>query len=201
MGPDIFSNMPRELDDQDKTILRALVRDPRNSDNAIGLATGVNVRTVSRKRQKLEEDGILSYYTNVDLGPQGAGQNLIRQHYTIKFKLGVTLERLISDIRREPKVRSVFTESIVESHVAEMDGHLAMILIVEAGSDQELVQTVHEKIIPSLRRNHGHDSIEEIRTMRLLVPVRTCRNYVLPVNMKSGYLAKEWPDDAIFVGR
>jgi DNA-binding Lrp family transcriptional regulator len=201
MGTDIFSNMPRELDEQDKIILRALVRDPRNSDNAIGLATGVNVRTVSRKRQKLEEDGILSYFTNVDLGPHGAGQNLIRQHYTIKFKLGVTLERLINDIRREPKVRSVFTESIVESHVAEMDGHLAMILIVEAGSDQELVQIVHEKIIPSLRRNHGHDSIEEIRTMRLLAPVRASRNYVLPVNMKNGYLAKEWPDEAIYVGR
>ena len=193
--------MPRELDDQEKIILRALVRDPRESDNAIGIATGLNVRTVARKRQKLEEDGVLSYYTNVDLGPQGSGQNLIRQHYTIKFKLGVTLERLLRDIRNEPKVRSVFTESIIESHVAEMNGHLAMILVVEAESDQALVQTVHEKIIPSLRRNHGHDCIEEIHTIRLLTPVRAMRNYVLPVNMKNGYLVKEWPDDAIYVGK
>ncbi len=193
--------MPREIDEHEKIILRALVRDPRNSDNAIGLATGVNVRTVARKRQKLEEDGILSFYTNVDLGPQGTGQNLIRQHYTIKFKIGVTLDRLLRDIRNEPKVRSVFTESIIESHVAEMNGHLAMILIVEAASDQALVQTVHEKIIPSLRRNHGHDCIEEIQTMRILAPVRTMRNYVLPVNMKNGYLVKEWPDDAIYVGK
>lgn len=193
--------MPRELDEQEKIILRALVRDPRESDNAIGIATGLNVRTVARKRQKLEEDGVLSYYTNVDLGPQGTGQNLIRQQYTIKFKLGVTLERLLRDIRNEPKVRSVFTESIIESHVAEMNGHLAMILVVEAESDQALVQTVHEKIIPSLRRNHGHDCIEEIHTIRLLAPVRVMRNYVLPVNMKSGYLVKEWPDDAIYVGK
>ena len=193
--------MPRELDDQEKIILRALVRDPRESDNAIGIATGLNVRTVARKRQKLEEDGVLSYYTNVDLGPQGSGQNLIRQHYTIKFKLGVTLERLLRDIRNEPKVRSVFTESIIESHVAEMNGHLAMILVVEAESDQALVKTVHEKIIPSLRRNHGHDCIEEIHTIRLLTPVRAMRNYVLPVNMKNGYLVKEWPDDAIYVGK
>lgn len=193
--------MPRELDEHDRTILRALVRDPRNSDNAIGLAVGINVRTVARKRQKLEEDGVLSYFTNVDLGPQGTGQNLIRQHYTIKFKLGVTLDRLLKDIRNEPKVRSVFTESIIESHVAEMDGHLAMVLIVEAESDQALVQTVHEKIIPSLRRNHGHDCIDEIHTMRLLTPVRAMRNYVIPVNMKNGYLVKEWPEDAIYVGK
>ena len=193
--------MPRELDEHDKIILRALVRDPRNSDNAIGIATGVNVRTVARKRQKLEEDGVLSYFTNVELNATGTGQNLIRQHYTIKFKLGVTLARILQDIRNEPKVRSVFTESIIESHVAEMDGHLAMILIIEAESDQALVQTVHEKLIPSLRRNHGHDCIEEIRTMRILAPVRVMRNYVVPVNMKDGYLVKEWPDDAIYVGK
>ena len=193
--------MPRELDDHEKIILRALVRDPRQSDNAIGIATGINVRTVARKRQKLEEDGVLSYFTNVDLGPQGSGQNLVRQHYTIKFKLGVTLDRVLRDIRNEPKVRSVFTESIIESHVAEMDGHIAMVLIVEAESDQALVQTVHEKIIPSLRRNHGHDCIEEIHTIRLLAPVRAMRNYVVPVNMKNGYLVKEWPDDAIYVGK
>ena len=193
--------MPRELDEYDKIILRALVRDPRNSDNAIGIATGVNVRTVARKRQKLEEDGVLSYFNNVELSAKGTGQNLIRQHYTIKFKLGVTLARILQDIRNEPKVRSVFTESIIESHVAEMDGHLAMILIIEAESDQALVQTVHEKLIPSLRRNHGHDCIEEIRTMRILAPVRVMRNYVVPVNMKDGYLVKEWPDDAIYVGK
>ncbi len=193
--------MPRELDEHDKIILRALVRDPRNSDNAIGIATGVNVRTVARKRQKLEEDGVLSYFTNVELNANGTGQNLIRQHYTIKFKLGVTLARILQDIRNEPKVRSVFTESIIESHVAEMDGHLAMILIIEAESDQALVQTVHEKLIPSLRRNHGHDCIEEIRTMRILAPVRVMRNYVVPVNMKDGYLVKEWPEDAIYVGK
>jgi hypothetical protein len=60
---------------------------------------------------------------------------------------------------------------------------------------------VHEKIIPSLHKNHGADSIEEIQTVRLLAPVRVMRNYVLPVNMKTGYLVKDWPDDAIYVGK
>ncbi len=193
--------MTRPLDDQEKLIIRALVRDPRDSDNAIGLTTGVNVRTVSRKRQRLEEDGILAYFTHVDLSANGTGQFPVRQQYIIKFKLGVTLQRLLDDIRREPKVRSVFTESILESHIAEMDGHLAMVLIIEGESDQQLVQNVHENLIPSLRRNHGDDCIEEVQTIRLLAPVRVMRNYVMPVNMKHGYLVKDWPDEAIYVGK
>ena len=193
--------MSHTLDDQEKLILRALVRDPRDSDNAIGQSTGVNVRTVSRKRQRMEEDGILSYYTQINLGTGGTNQYPVRQLYTIKFKLGVTYQRLLDDIRREPKVRTVFTECIVESHIAEIDGHLAMLLMVEGESDQELVQTVHEKIIPSLRGNHGDDCIEEVQTVRLLAPVRVMRNYVMPVNMKNGYLIKDWPDEAIYVGR
>ena len=193
--------MTRPLDDQEKLIIRALVRDPRDSDNAIGLTTGVNVRTVSRKRQRLEEDGILAYFTHVDLSATGTGQFPVRQQYIIKFKLGVTLQRLLDDIRREPKVRSVFTESILESHIAEMDGHLAMVLTIEGESDQQLVQNVHENLIPSLRRNHGHDCIEEVQTIRLLAPVRVMRNYVMPVNMKHGYLVKDWPDEAIYVGK
>ncbi len=193
--------MTRPLDDQEKLIIRALVRDPRDSDNAIGLTTGVNIRTVSRKRQRLEEDGILSYFTHIDLSASGTGQFPVRQQYIIKFKLGVTLQRLLDDIGREPKVRSVFTESILESHIAEMDGLLAMVLIIEGESDQQLVQNVHENLIPSLRRNHGDDCIEEVQTIRLLAPVRVMRNYVMPVNMKNGYLVKDWPDEAIYVGK
>ena len=49
----------RTLDEQEKAIVRRLIRDPRESDNGVGELTGVNVRTVSRKRQRLEQEGIL----------------------------------------------------------------------------------------------------------------------------------------------
>ena len=39
--------------------------------------------------------------------------------------------------------------------------------------------------MPSLLRNHGENSIEEVSTARILSPVRVMRNYVLPVNMES----------------
>src|SRR3954462_13634816 len=61
----------RELDEQERRIVRHLIRDPRESDNGIGEATGVNVRTVGRKRQKLEQAGVRSYFPHLDLSSSG----------------------------------------------------------------------------------------------------------------------------------
>ena len=191
----------RELDEQERLIIRELIRDPRESDNAIGECTGVNVRTVGRKRQRLEQDGVLSYHTQVDLTERGTGQFTARHLYVIKFRLGVTVKQVDEDIRREPFVRSIFTEIIFESQIAEIDGNVAMLLYIDGASDGDIVQTVQEKLIPSLLRNHGEGSITEVSTIRLLKPVRVMRNYLPFVNMQDGYIRKDWPDEAIYVGR
>jgi DNA-binding Lrp family transcriptional regulator len=194
-------NTPKELDAQERLIVRQLVRDPRESDNGIGEATGVNVRTVGRKRHRLEQAGILSYFTNVDLTARGTGQFAARHLYIIKFRIGVTYTQVLEDIQREPFVRSSFTEIIFESHIAEIDGKLAMLLFIDGADEINIVQTVQEKLIPSLLRNHGDNSIEAVETIRVLAPVRQMRNYVLPVNMHAGYIKKDWPDEAIYVGQ
>lgn len=191
----------KPLDEQERLLLRHLIRDPRESDNGIGEATGVNVRTVGRKRQRLEEAGILSYFTHVDLSTSGVGEFNTRHLYIIKFRIGVTYKQLLDDIRREPFVRSIFTEIIFESHIAEIDGKLAMLLFIDGASDTDIVQTVQEKLIPNLQQNHGAGSVEEVSTIRILSPVRMMRNYIVPVNMENGYIRKDWPDDAIYVGK
>ena len=190
----------KELDHQERLIVRHLIRDPRESDNGIGEATGVNVRTVGRKRQRLEEAGILSYFTLLDLSSRGTGQFGARHLYIIKFRIGVTYKQVLEDIQREPFVRSIFTEIIFESHIAEIDGKLAMLLFIDGADETDIVQTVQEQLIPSLLRNHGENSIEEVNTIRVLAPVRTMRNYIQPVNMHAGYIKKDWPDDAIYAG-
>jgi len=191
----------RELDEQERLIIRQLIRDPRESDNGIGESTGVNVRTVGRKRQRLEEDGVLSYHTQVNLTESGTGQFTARHVYIIKFRLGVTVQQVEDDIRREPFVRSIFTEMLFESHIAEIDGNVAMLLYIDGASDMDIVQTVQEKLIPSLLRNHGEGSIIEVSTIRLLKPVRVMRNYLPFVNMQAGYIRRDWPDEAIYVGK
>ena len=191
----------KELDEQERLIVRHLIRDPRESDNGIGEATGVNVRTVGRKRQRLEQAGILSYFTHLDLSTRGTGQFGARHLYIIKFRIGITYKQLLDDIQREPFVRSIFTEIIFESHIAEIDGKLAMLLFIDGADETNIVQTVQEQLIPSLLRNHGENSIEAVSTIRVLAPVRTMRNYIQPVNMQAGYIKKDWPDEAIYVGR
>ena len=191
----------KHLDEQERSIVRHLIRDPRESDNGIGEATGVNVRTVGRKRQRLEESGVLSYFTHLDLSSRGTGQFGARHLYIIKFRIGITYKQVLEDIQREPFVRSIFTEIIFESHIAEIDGKLAMLLFIDGTDETNIVQTVQEQLIPSLLRNHGENSIEEVNTIRVLAPVRTVRNYIQPVNMKAGYIKKDWPDEAIYVGQ
>jgi hypothetical protein len=191
----------KQLDQQERLIVRQLIRDPRESDNGIGEITGVNVRTVGRKRQRLEQSGVLSYLTHLDLSATGTGEFSTRHLYIIKFRNGVTYKGLLADIQREPFVRSIFTELIFESHIAEVDGKLAMLLFIDGASETDIVQTVQEKLIPSLERNHGEGSIENVSTMRVLSPVRAMRNYILPVNIVNGYVRKDWPDEAIYVGK
>src|SRR6516162_1157007 len=190
----------RILDQQEKAIVRRLIRDPRESDNGVGELTGVNVRTVSRKRQRLEQEGILAYFANVDLSVNGAEQFNARHLYIIKFKVGITYKQLVDDIRMEPS-RTVFTERVYESHIAEIDGKVALLLYVDGDSDVDIVQRMHEEFIPRLLENHGKDSIEEISTVRLLSPVRVMRNYLPLANMRNGLLVSDWPDEAIYVGR
>ena len=61
-----------------------------------------------------------------------------------------------------------------------------------------MAENVQGKIIPSLQKNHGEDSIQELRTIRLLDPIRRLHNYLPMVNMNQGFMDEEWPDDAIF---
>lgn len=190
----------RVLDDQERLIVRALIRDPRLSDNQIGKLTGVPTPTVRRKRKKLEEDGLLNYFCALDMQETGTCHFGARHLYVIKFRIGITLKQVVDEIKNEPNIRSIFTDLIYESHIAEIEGRIALVMIIEGKNDADIVENVQGKIVPSLRKNHGPESIEEISTIRLLEPIRIFHNYVPMVNMRHGVLRDEWPKDAIFVG-
>jgi hypothetical protein len=73
-------------------------------------------------------------------------------------------------------------------------------MIVEGESDSDVADSVQGKIIPSLQKNHGENSIDELRTIRLLGAIRREHNYLPMVNMQDAVLLEDWPDEAIFVG-
>lgn len=190
----------RSLDKQERLIVRALIKDPRMSDNQIGKITKVPIKTVNRKRKKLEEEGLLSYYTAIEMGPRGTGIFGARHLYIIKFKMGITKEKLIQDINKEPKIRTLFTELIYESHFAEYEGHTAIIMIVEGKTDDDISENFNGEILPLMLKNHGGDSIINLYTIRLSTPIRLLHNYLPWINIEKGKIKKDWHLSSIFTG-
>ncbi len=189
----------RKLDSRETEIAKALIRNPRLSDNRLGELYDIPVRTVSRKRVRMERDGLLRYFAEVDMSAEGTGHCPCSHLYIIRFKVGVTVSQIQDEIHDEPTVVTVFTQLIRESYVAEIDGRVALVMVVEGTSDADVVQSFQDKIVPSLQKNHGKDSIEDISTIRLLGRVRILRNYLPAVNMENGMMKPDWSTDSIFV--
>jgi hypothetical protein len=191
--------LARELDAQETKIAKALIRCPRISDNRLGEENDIPIRSVSRKRARMERDGLLRYFAEVDMSVGGTGHFACRHLYIIQFRIGVTERQIREEVRTEPNVVTVFTRTIYESHIAEIDGQVALVMIVEGASESDIVDRVHGEIVPSLRKNHGEDAIEDVSTIRLLRPIRMLRNYLPDVNMENGVIRADWSNDAIFV--
>ena len=85
----------KKLDAQEKQSLNAMALNPRYSDNKISALTGVPVRTVSRKRGRLEQEGILSYSAVVEMQASGTGRFTAQHMLIIKFKLGITRSQIV----------------------------------------------------------------------------------------------------------
>src|ERR1041385_5856789 len=190
----------KSLDRQEQAIIKALVKNPRISDNRLGEEMGIPVRTVNRKRKKLEQAGVISYMTRVNMLPSGTGRFQVQHLFIIQFRLGITVSQIVREIQNEPNVVTIFTELIFGSYIAEIDGHTSLVMVVEGQSEADIVERFQAYIIPSLQKNHGKDSIEKVSTIRLLHPIRMLKNYLPLVNMKGGYLRKEWGLESIFIG-
>lgn len=180
-----------EFDEQEELIIKALIKDPRMSDNKIGKLTKVPIRTVSRKRAKLEQEGKINYYV-------AATKKQTAKHiYLIKFRMGITIKKLTEDIKKEPKIRTSFTELIYESNFAEVNGHTAIMMIIEDENDNLISEHFNSIILPLMLKNHGQDSIVEITTFRMGSMIRMFHNYLPEINVKNGKLKKEWELDYI----
>ena len=61
----------QNLDNMEKQIVKLLIKNPRISDVKISELTEIPYRTVNRKRQKLENTGLINYYTELNTGIKG----------------------------------------------------------------------------------------------------------------------------------
>jgi DNA-binding Lrp family transcriptional regulator len=190
-----------DIDETDVKILKELIRDPRLSDNEISKRTKIPVMTVNRRRKALEKSGRLFYYAMWATGKHETHECKARQMYIIKFRLGLTKEQYLQTHGRHIKQEGFYSEHVVESFIGEKDGVLALVMIIEADTESELVECFNGKIVSRLQQRFGKDVISEIITTKITNVLRHHHNYLPFVNIENGKMKKDWPDEYLFVTR
>ncbi|MBI2140119.1 winged helix-turn-helix transcriptional regulator [Candidatus Woesearchaeota archaeon] len=198
-APFTIGGTMRGIDHQENLILRELIKNPRISDNQIGKNTRVPIRTVNRKRKKMEEEGIIQYLAKVNYGESGIGTYGAQISYILKFKIGIQLNTVIEEIRTEPKVKSVFTKYILDSFLIEYSGHIGLFIIIEGKNHKEITELFNSVLLPSLERNHGKGCVVGIEAIPIIQELRYFHNYLPFLNMAGGIIKKDWPNENIFV--
>ncbi|MGJ3241722.1 MAG: winged helix-turn-helix domain-containing protein [Opitutales bacterium] len=189
----------RRLEEQERAICRELIRCPRCTDKHLSDATGIPLRTVGRKRKRLEEAGILKFFCEVELGAQGTGQYPSRHLYILHFRVGVSLEEIRGRFIEEAS-RHDSNGTVYETALAEIDGRLAMLIYIDGHTEKEIVRRMHDNVIPSFIRNHGEGVIDYVSNMRVLESTRRLRNYVPSVNMNGNGICSGWPVEYLYTG-
>ncbi len=188
----------REFDNQEQQIVRELIRNPRLSDNQVGLRTGIPVKTVNRKRKLLEEAGILNYAAYADHGAGGTGQLPARQLFVVEFKEGLTRRQLM-DSAQKYVTRQANKKHLLFSFVGERDGRLSMMLLLESGQHSDLLEIFNAEIVPQFNQIFGREAVH--RTDVHTITHLNCffHNYLPAINMKQGIIKEDWSKDNIFV--
>ena len=178
-------------------ITRALIRDPRLSDNAISEQTNVPARTVTRKRKGMETQGILHYFTSCNLNAVVNGTEC--HIYLIRLRQGISARSVLRRMNHEPRLATVFTQCVSESHLVEIDGLAAILLFINGSRVNRVVDIFQQEIVPELVKHHGSDCIDHITTMRLVAPLRLHHNYLPGINLTRAKLHTDWPDEGLHV--
>lgn len=191
----------RNLDENEVKIVKELIRNPRISDNQIAKKTKVPVMTVNRKRKRLEEEGLLRYFTSLDTGEHGTGMFKAKQLYIIKFKIGITRQKYLESLEYDKRLREFNADYVSLSYLGERDGHLALIMILDAETESKLVDEFNNKLIPYFREKLGDDAVQDVSSARITDTIRRHHNYLPSINMEDGVMKKDWPDEWIFVDK
>ncbi|NQV09398.1 Lrp/AsnC family transcriptional regulator [Candidatus Woesearchaeota archaeon] len=187
------------FDAQEIVITKELVRDPRISDNKISKKTKVPLKTVNRKRKKLEENGILNYFTYINHFKKGTKKFTARQMYTISLKQGITRQHFLNSMKASMFVTKHGMKHILESHLGETDGHLVLILFLESRVESDILEIFNADIVPGLKHKLGENCINKVKVTTLSQSLRMLHNYLPDTNIEGGKISPTWPNEKIFV--
>jgi len=186
------------LDPQHTAILKELIKDARLSDNQIAKKTKIPVATVNRKRSILEKEDILHYYTYISNWPEGTGSFSARHLYIIKLRHGITRKQFLDTFNTMDKLKPLFIKHVLEYHLGEINGQLALIYIIESRLHNDILEIFNAEIAPELMAAFGKDAVQESISIPITNTLSMMHNYN-GLNMENGKIRSNWPNDRIFI--
>jgi DNA-binding Lrp family transcriptional regulator len=190
--------MGRKIDIQEKKLVGELIKNPRISDNQISKNTGIPLKTVNRKRKKLEKDNLISYMTYLDTSDNGTSDFKSRQMYVITFNHGITRSLFLEKIKYAHVPNEyLIKKHVLESQLGETDGKLCLMIILESRLDSDILEIFNAEIIPFLHSHLGHYCIKDVQTINLTYMGITLHNYTL--NKENISLFGQLNKDTVYV--
>lgn len=136
-----------EIDGFDTKILALLQRDAAVTNQQLGERIGLSASQVSRRRQRLEETGVLRRY-RADIDPASVG-------FTVVAFVGVALDAHSRQNARRFKDLVRGLPEVQEAHV--MTGDMDYLLKVVVRDLAALADFINEDLLP-------HDSVRNVRS-------------------------------------
>lgn len=188
-----------QLDEQEKLIVRELIRDPRISDNQIAIRTNVPLKTTNRKRKLLEENNLINYFCYLNNTPKGTGTFTGRSMFIIMLKEGITRKAVLERFEQSEKAARFFPKHLVSTQIGEYMGNIALIMVIESHKREDLIEIYNAELINELHAHFGHGCVKETITIPISDTLRIARNYLPKRNMRAGKIKTDWPDSHIYV--
>lgn len=188
----------RELSHSEKLIVKELIKNPRISDNQIFKNTKIPVKSVNRKRKKLEQENLIYYFTHLDNTLKGTALFSSKQLYIISLKRGITRFKFLDSFKHTDFSQTI-TKHSYEAHLAEENGCLKLLLFIESYMDSDIIEIFNADYLPKLESIFGKDCIIDVTTLKLNNTLQIFHNYFPELNMKNGIM-KEENKGNIFIG-
>lgn len=189
----------RGLDEQEKLIVKELIKDPRISDNQISQNTSIPLKSVNRKRKRLEFEGLINYYTSLDSSEKGTGAFSGRHMYIVKLNHGISRKEVLDFLKLESSKNRHKMKHVHSTFVGRSGANLVLMKLIESRLSSDIIEIYNCDIVPELKNRFGEDAIVSTDVIHIDEVFRLFHNYIPSVNMKDGKISETWNDEFIHV--
>jgi DNA-binding Lrp family transcriptional regulator len=188
------------LDSVEKSIIRELIRNPQISDNSISKNTKIPLKTVNRKRKKLEKSNIIFYATIVNNYEDGTKTFNSTQQFKIEFNYGISKKQITTILLNKHIVNDpLLRKHIIMDWIGEKDAKVSYNAIISSRVEGDIIEILNLEIIPRFKTLLNSDCISNIEVISNIKMMKFANNYYPKANIKNGRMDHDEKNENIFV--